>query len=98
MSMDGRYVTKSQGWRCDECPGMGGMSQIRENTNNAFFTRLAFFSAKKPVFFYTCILALISHVAYFINNIRADFLPLFSTKSNPYFITQRFAQQCFAHR
>ena len=27
MPRDGRYVTKSQGWRCDECPGMGGMSQ-----------------------------------------------------------------------
>ena len=27
MPRDGRYVTMSQGWRCDECPGMDGMSQ-----------------------------------------------------------------------
>ncbi|MBL4679844.1 MAG: hypothetical protein JKY88_03855 [Pseudomonadales bacterium] len=27
MPMDGRYVARSQGWRCDECPGMDGMQQ-----------------------------------------------------------------------
>ena len=25
MSMDGRYVAKSQGWRCGECPWMDGL-------------------------------------------------------------------------
>ena len=27
MPMDGRYIAKSHGWRCDECPGMDGISQ-----------------------------------------------------------------------
>ena len=27
MSMDGRYVTRSQGWRCDECPWMDSIPQ-----------------------------------------------------------------------
>ena len=43
MSRDGRYVASSQGWRCDECPGMDGMWQgardgdvTNANTKNIF--------------------------------------------------------------
>jgi len=47
MSMDGRYVTRSHGWRCDECPWMDGMSQGAMDGGVTILHKAAlFFTAK----------------------------------------------------
>ena len=39
MPRDGRYIAKSQGRRCDECPGMGGISQRAREGGAAMYRK-----------------------------------------------------------